>query len=259
MQDLTVSLIQSHLQWEDPQANRNYFQGVIEGIKNSDLILLPEMFSTGFSMDSTKNAEPAGGPTEQWLRAMAQQKDCAIAGSIAVRDDEKIYNRMLFATPDEVFHYDKRHLFRMSGENNHYSAGAKRQIVRWRDWRLNLQVCYDLRFPIWSRNQNDYDALIYVANWPAKRAYHWRQLLIARAIENQTCVMGVNRIGSDNNGLSYSGDSLIIASDGQLLLDAEGSEGVFTAVLSAKNQSDYRRKFPSHMDADSFTLGENSE
>lgn len=254
MKNLTVSLMQCPLVWENAEANRQQFELRLAELEKTDVVLLPEMFNSGFSMNSEKIAEPMGGPTETWMRAMASLYDCAIVGSIAVRDANGISNRMLFVTPQEIHYYDKRHLFRMSGENNHYVAGSERCIVYWRDWRLCLQVCYDLRYPVWSRNCGDFDALIYVANWPAKRSYHWRQLLIARAIENQVCVLGLNRIGDDNNGIHYSGDSLAIAADGEVLLDAQDGEGIFTVVLDAERQITYREKFPSHLDADDFTL-----
>jgi predicted amidohydrolase len=246
--------MQCPLVWENAEANRQQFELRLAELEKTDVVLLPEMFNSGFSMNSEKIAEPMGGPTETWMRAMASLYDCAIVGSIAVRDANGISNRMLFVTPQEIHYYDKRHLFRMSGENNHYVAGSERCIVYWRDWRLCLQVCYDLRYPVWSRNCGDFDALIYVANWPAKRSYHWRQLLIARAIENQVCVLGLNRIGDDNNGIHYSGDSLAIAADGEVLLDAQDGEGIFTVVLDAERQITYREKFPSHLDADDFTL-----
>ena len=246
--------MQCPLVWENAEANRHQFELRLAELEKTDVVLLPEMFNSGFSMNSEKIAEPMGGPTETWMRAMASLYDCAIVGSIAVRDASGISNRMLFVTPQETHYYDKRHLFRMSGENNHYVAGSERCIVYWRDWRLCLQVCYDLRYPVWSRNCGNFDALIYVANWPAKRSYHWRQLLIARAIENQVCVLGLNRIGDDNNGIHYSGDSLAIAADGEVLLDAQDGEGIFTVVLDAERQITYREKFPSHLDADDFTL-----
>jgi predicted amidohydrolase len=178
-------------------------------------------------MNALANAEETGGATEQWLQTIARELDCAVTGSIAVRaaGGAGAYNRMLFATPDAVSHYDKRHLFRMAGEHKRYLPGEQRVIVDWRGWRINLQVCYDLRFPVFSRNREDYDLLLYVANWPAKRSMHWRQLLIARAIENQACVIGVNRIGADANGLDYSGDSLAIAGDGELLADMQNDAG----------------------------------
>lgn len=252
--DLTVSLIQGPLQWENAKANLAYFEEKINTIGNTDLIMLPEMFNSGFSMNTDRTAEDIGGPTETWLRSMAIKHNCAITGSIATKNSNQVTNRMLFATPEKCIHYDKRHLFRISAENEHFAAGSKRCIVEWRGWRLCLQVCYDLRFPVWSRNTGDFDALIYVANWPAKRSYHWRALLIARAIENQCCVVGLNRTGSDGNGLSYSGDSLMIAADGKIIIDAQDKEGVFTGNLDLSAQLNYRKKFPSHLDGDVFEI-----
>jgi predicted amidohydrolase len=212
------------------------------------------MFTTGFSMNALANAEDPGGATEQWLAQLARENDCAITGSIAVRDAGHVYNRMLFATPSEVQHYDKRHLFRMAGEHKRYAAGQERVIVNFRDWRINLQVCYDLRFPVFSRNREDYDLLLYVANWPAQRRHHWRQLLVARAIENLACVVGVNRIGADARGLQYSGDSLAIAADGEILLDAKNRHEAARVVLDGAALQLYRQEFPCQLDADSFQL-----
>ena len=205
-------------------------------------------------MNAVKNAEQPGGVTEQWLQSLSQTYSCAIAGSIAVQVDGEVFNRLLFATPDAVEYYDKRHLFRMAGENKRYRAGQKRVIVNWRGWRINLQVCYDLRFPVFSRNRGDYDLLLYVANWPATRSSHWRQLLIARAIENQSCVVGVNRVGSDANGLDYCGDSLAIASNGAILNDMKDKRDCAQLELSAEELLLYRKQFPFHMDTDSFQI-----
>jgi omega-amidase len=255
MQDLAVSLIQCELVWEQPADNRQQIGATIDAMGcSTDLIVLPEMFTTGFSMNALANAEEPGGPTYQWLLELAKRHDCAVTGSIAVRDDGGVYNRMLFATPTQVQHYDKRHLFRMAGEEKRYLPGQERVVVDWRNWRINLQVCYDLRFPVFSRNRNDYDLLLYVANWPEKRRLHWRQLLIARAIENQACVVGVNRIGEDANGLTYSGDSLAIAADGELLLDALNENGAAQITLNGAALLRYRQKFPCLLDADSFQL-----
>ena len=195
-----------------------------------------------------------GGATEHWLRQLALRHDCALTGSIAVQAGNGVYNRMLFATPQGIAHYDKRHLFRMAGEHKRYLAGEQRVIVNWRGWRILLQVCYDLRFPVFSRNREDYDLTVYVANWPAPRRYHWRQLLVARAIENLACVVGVNRIGSDARGLDYSGDSLAIAADGTLLRDMANENGAARVVLSGAALQSYREGFPCQLDADSFQL-----
>ena len=255
MQNLAVSLDQTELAWEQPDDNRRHLGEMMDSLgEATDLVVLPEMFTTGFSMNALANAEAPGGATEQWLADRARQLACAITGSIAVRDEGAVYNRMLFATPGGMIHYDKRHLFRMAGEHKRYSAGQERIILEWRDWRIKPEICYDLRFPVFSRNREDYDALIYVANWPARRAAHWRALLIARAIENQACVVGVNRIGADANGLTYSGDSLAIDSRGELLADLQDRAEVRDVTFSASALMEYRNEFPCHMDADDFTL-----
>ena len=255
MQNLAVSLVQTELAWEQPNDNRRHLGELMDSLgEATDLVVLPEMFTTGFSMQALKNAEEPGGATQQWLADRARQMDCAITGSIAVRDADGVYNRMLFATPDGMTHYDKRHLFRMAGEHKRYRAGEQRVIVPWRGWRINLQVCYDLRFPVFSRNRDDYDLLLYVANWPARRRMHWRQLLIARAIENQAYTIGVNRIGSDANGLDYSGDSLAIAADGVVMADLLNENGATQLSLDGAALLDYREGFPCQLDADRFQL-----
>jgi omega-amidase len=255
MQDLAISLIQTELAWEQPTDNRAHLGQLIENLKHkTDLIVLPEMFTTGFTMNALANSEEPNGITEHWMSELARAHDCAVTGSIAVREGDGVYNRMLFATPESVMHYDKRHLFRMAGEHKRYQAGNERVIVNWRNWRINLQVCYDLRFPVFSRNRSDFDLMLYVANWPAKRSYHWRTLLLARAIENQACVIGVNRIGSDANGLEYSGDSLVIAADGSLLHDCAERNEAIQLGLSHTELLEYRDKFPCHLDADEFSL-----
>jgi omega-amidase len=255
MRNLAVTLVQCELAWEQPADNRRQIGAIIDQlVGGTDLIVLPEMFTTGFSMNALANAEEPGGATEQWMMHVARQRDCAVAGSIAVHADQGVYNRMLFATPTGVQHYDKRHLFRMAGEDKRYQAGKQRVIVEWRGWRINLQVCYDLRFPVFSRNREDYDLLLYVANWPVQRRHHWRQLLVARAIENLACVVGVNRIGADARGLSYSGDSLAVAADGTILLDALNENGAARVVLDGAALLTYREDFPCQLDADRFQL-----
>ncbi|MFT4614051.1 MAG: omega-amidase [Bacteroidia bacterium] len=255
MRDLSVTPIQCELQWEQPEDNRRTIGQLISALdKPGDLIVLPEMFTTGFSMNALSNAEEPGGPTYEWLVDIARQQDCAICGSIAVSSNHGVYNRMLFATPNGIEHYDKRHLFRMAGEDKRYLAGSERVIVSWREWRINLQICYDLRFPVFSRNREDYDLIVYVANWPEARRLHWRALLIARAIENQACVVGVNRIGEDARGQSYSGDSLVVAADGTLLADAQNENGAPQVTLDGAALLKYRQDFPCALDADSFQL-----
>jgi predicted amidohydrolase len=255
MQNLNVTLVQCELAWEQPEDNRAQIGEIIAGAgSGTDLVVLPEMFTTGFSMNALANAEEPGGATEQWMIQLARHYDCALTGSIAVRVGQGVYNRMLFATPEDVQYYDKRHLFRMAGEDKRYLPGEERVIVPWRGWRILLQVCYDLRFPVFSRNREDYDLALYVANWPSQRRYHWRQLLIARAIENLACVVGVNRIGSDARGLDYSGDSLAIAGDGTLLLDRLNDHGATQVMLDGAALLQYRKGFPCHLDADHFQL-----
>ena len=255
MRDLSVTLVQCELAWEKPADNRQQIGDIIHSLDEAtDLILLPEMFTTGFSMNALENAELPGGDTEQWLQELAERHDCAITGSIAVQADNGVYNRMLFVTPEGVQFYDKRHLFRMAGEHKRYLPGEDRVIVVWRGWRILLQVCYDLRFPVFSRNRDDYDLALYVANWPALRRQHWRQLLLARAIENLACVVGVNRIGSDARGLDYSGDSLAIGADGEVLQDMANESGAARIILSGAALQSYREGFPCQLDADTFQL-----
>ena len=256
MQDLNVTLVQRTLAWEDPSDNRaGIEQALSESEASTDLVVLPEMFTTGFSMNALANAEPPGGLTEQWMAHMAHRHDCAITGSIAVAGPAgKVFNRMLFVTADGVACYDKRHLFRMAGEHKRYCEGHERVVVTWRGWRILLQVCYDLRFPVFSRNRGDYDLALYVANWPDSRRQHWRSLLVARAIENQACVVGVNRVGEDANGLGYAGDSLAVTADGTLQADLEDRQALRTVTFSAQELQTYRDRFPFAVDADSFTL-----
>lgn len=259
MQDLATTLIQCELAWEQPQDNRNQIGSLISAAQEDterpvDLIILPEMFTTGFSMNALANAEAPGGPTEHWMQEIASHHDCAVTGSIAVQADGGVYNRMLFVTPDTVSHYDKRHLFAYAGEHKRYQPGQDRVIVNWCGWRICLQVCYDLRFPVFCRNQKDYDLLLFVANWPQSRRSHWRALLLARAIENQACVIGVNRVGEDAKGLTYSGDSLAIAADGTVLLDAQNAKGAVQTMLNGASLQRYRQEFPFQLDADSFQL-----
>ncbi|GHD32719.1 amidohydrolase [Parahalioglobus pacificus] len=259
MRNLTVAFAQTELQWEQPADNRQQFEQLLIPVASDcDLLVLPEMFTTGFSMNALANAETPGGPTERWMQKLAADNDCAVAGSIAVTvgsdDEPAVYNRLLFVTPEETAVYDKRHLFRMAGEHKRYAPGIERKVVHWRDWRIKLEVCYDLRFPVFSRNRDDYDLLVNVANWPAPRATHWRCLLQARAIENQACVVGVNRIGEDANGLSYQGDSLVFNGRGQALVDAQDKAGVFSTTLDAQALLAYRENFPCHQDADAFSL-----
>jgi len=257
MQDLKVSLVQSMLQWEDADANRSMFAERLAPLAGTThLIVLPEMFTTGFSMRSRELAERMDGPTVAWMRAQAAALDAALYGSVIIEDGGRYVNRGLFVTPDGmVTAYDKRHLFRMAGEDGHFDTGNERVVVQWRGWRLLLQVCYDLRFPVFSRSRNDVDALLYVANWPEPRRSAWSSLLVARAIENLSYVVGVNRVGMDGKGIHYTGDSVTVEPKGQAIAMVEpGTEGIATVVLDAAALQEYRAKFPAHLDADDFSL-----
>jgi predicted amidohydrolase len=257
MRDLRVTLVQSMLHWEDAAANRAMFGLKLSALKGTtDLILLPEMWTTGFSMRSAEMAEEMSGPTVTWMRAQARDLDAAIYGSLIIHDGGQRFNRGLFVTPDGgVVAYDKRHLFRFADETSYYAPGRERVIVEWRGWRLLLQICFDLRFPVFSRNRGDYDAILYVANWPEARRYPWSQLLIARAIENQGYVVGANRVGMDGKGIHYSGDSVLIDPKGQVIAACEPSqEQILTGTLDGGTLADFRGKFPVAAEADDFAL-----
>lgn len=251
---LNVALLQTELVWQDAAANRQQLAGQLQQVK-ADLIVLPEMFSSGFSMQSAVIAEPEG-ETLAWLKQQAKQLNAALCGSVATRVTSGCVNRCYFVTPQgDVSFYDKKHLFRMAGEHQAYQAGTERLVVQYRGWRILLQVCYDLRFPVFSRNRNDYDVALYVANWPAARSHAWRTLLQARAIENQAYVLGCNRVGTDGNGVEYRGDSLIVDYLGQPVADlAPNAAGVLTGELDLALLTQYRRQFPAYLDADEFTL-----
>jgi omega-amidase len=254
--NLRVTMIQADLAWQAPTTNRRMLAAHFRGLAgHTDLIVLPEMFTTGFTMDAEGLAETMDGETVHWLREEAAAWGCAITGSLIVREGGRCYNRLVFARPDGTLeHYDKRHLFRMAHEPQHFAPGAERKLIEFKGWRLCPQVCYDLRFPVWSRNRGDYDALVYVANWPARRRVAWSALLKARAIENLCYAVGVNRVGKDGNGATYSGDSAVYDFLGQSLGGDHGGDFVETVVLDREALDTYRREFPAHLDADEFSL-----
>jgi predicted amidohydrolase len=257
MRDLRLTIVQSMLHWEDAATNRAMFAGLLAPLRGTtDLVVLPEMCTTGFSMRSDELAEGMDGPTVAWMREEAHRMDAAIYGSAIIRAGTGLYNRGLFVTPDgTVHHYDKRHLFRMADEQQHYAAGRRRTVVEFRDWRILLQVCYDLRFPVFSRNRNDYDLALYVANWPEPRRHAWSSLLRARAIENLACVVGVNRVGMDGRGHHYTGDSVVLDHRGEELASVPpATEGLAHVTLSSADLLAFREKFPAHLDADEFTI-----
>ncbi len=262
---MRLTIIQSSLIWENPDQNRADFSRKMAALAGqTDLVVLPEMFTTGFSMRADTLAETMDGPTMQWLASQASSLQSAITGSFICREGGQHFNRLVFMRPDGTFDlYDKKHLFGLAGESEHYAPGNKRLITEWKGWRICPLVCYDLRFPAWSRNttvaisgdmQQPYDLLLYVANWPARRAQHWRSLLAARAIENQAFTVGVNMVGKDGNGLDYSGDSTIIDFGGAVICQISGQEDTITAELSLAQQQYYRQQLPFLRDADIFTL-----
>lgn len=264
LHNLRVSLVQGETRWHDPAANRDYYGRLMAPLHGTtDLVVLPETFTSGFSNEAIGNAETMDGPTVAWIREQAARLDAAVTGSVQLRTEAGVFNRMLFATPDgAVAHYDKRHLFSFAKEHERYAAGRERVVVAWKGWRILLQVCYDLRFPVFSRNrfdpaqagQADYDLALYVANWPSARAYPWKTLLRARAIENLCYVVGVNRVGTDGNGLHYSGDSAVVDFLGHPLSEAADEEVVATMLLQAAPLLEHRARFPALLDADGFDL-----
>jgi predicted amidohydrolase len=251
MQDLKVTLIQANQEWEDKDANLTHFNKMLSEIDSpTDLIVFPEMFQTAFTMNAEEMAEPMDGSSLTWLKQKSREKEAAIVASLIIEEEGNYYNRMVFVTPDlNVQHYDKRRLFTLAKEEEHFTAGEKNEIVEYKDWKILLQVCYDLRFPEVARNkvlhgQFDYDAIIYVANWPEKRSLHWKVLLQARAIENQCYVLGVNRVGEDANGLIYSGDSCLISPIGILEQFHAYDEIIMSDVLEAEALEETRSKLP---------------
>lgn len=259
MEDLIITYVQSNLYWENPIINREHFDNLINQIsENTDVIILPEMFSSGFTMNPKLIAEPSNGETLQWMLKKAKQKNCVITGSVSVKENDNYYNRLYWVTPNgEISTYNKRHLFQMGNEHHHYTAGTEKIIVEHKGWRICPLICYDLRFPVWARNtkENTYDLLIYVANWPEIRSYPWKQLLIARAIENQAYVIGVNRVGQDGNGIAHSGDSSVLNPKGELLsLMNASQERVETVKLSRQYLIEFRKVFPVLSDSDTFKV-----
>ena len=257
MEDLSIAIIQSKLIWEDRSKNRSIFEDQILSIaQDVDLIVLPEMFSTGFTMNTTC-AETMEGETIQWMRKMAGKKNAVICGSLIISAHDVFFNRLLWISPDgSVEYYDKRHLFSFAQEDQYFAAGNQRKIVTLNHWRINLNICYDLRFPVALRFQNDYDCLLFVANWPSKRSHHWKTLLQARAIENLSYVIACNRVGQDENNLDYSGDSVVLGPDGVGLTDGSNESTILTSILSKKTLLEYRKQFAFAADADAFVLAE---
>jgi predicted amidohydrolase len=253
MQDLKVTLIQSDLAWEDIDSNLAKFDAEITAIEeDTRLLVLPEMFSTAFTMNAAALAQDMNGSAARWLQKKSIDINTDIVGSIIINDGGKFYNRLVWAKPEgDLLTYDKRHLFRMAGEEKVYSAGSQNITVELNGWRIRPFICYDLRFPAWTRNmKNEYDAAVFIANWPERRSGHWKVLLQARAIENQCYVIGVNRVGTDGNGLTYSGDSCVIDPWGAVIFQESNQPSIYTARLSYDLLKRCREDFPVWMDAD---------
>jgi len=256
-EQLYITLIQPDIVWEDKQANLLQYEKMVSNISgDKHVVILPEMFSTGFSMEAETLAEPMDGHSVKWMVEMAKKHRCILTGSLIIEEAGKYYNRMLWVQPDgNIGFYDKRHLFAYAHEDKHYSKGEKRLIVQVNGWRINIIVCYDLRFPVWARNQgNEYDVLLCVANWPETRSLAWRTLLQARAIENQCYVAGVNRVGKDGKGFSYTGESSVFGPLGEKIWQGTREVACHTVTLEYNALTKVRNSFPFLNDADKFLL-----
>ncbi len=263
MQNLRISIIQTGLHWVNPGSNRDMFEKKIKGISEPvDLIVLPEVFTTGFTMEPSDHAEPYKGETFRWMKRLAAEKNTVLIGGIAAKDNGRFYNRMIWMQPDGThYKYDKKHLFSFAGEQKEYTHGKERVVLKYKGWKFLLLICYDLRFPVWCKNTYnprqgfEYDCIINIANWPAPRIHHWSMLLKARAIENQSYVIGVNRTGKDGNNVSYSGYSDVINPLGETLSDIKpNEEKTETVTLQRKPLEDFRKKFRVANDWDKFKL-----
>lgn len=263
MSTLTITTIQTNLYWQDKISNRTMLENKITSLSaKTEIVILPEMFSTGFSMQPQTYAETMEGETIQWMKRVSAENGIVLTGSLIIEEEGKFYNRLIWMLPNgELGYYNKRHLFAFASEHESYTPGNKRLIASVKGWKINLQVCYDLRFPVWARQQIDaetkqpeYDVLINVANWPAKRSHAWKTLLCARAIENQCYVVGVNRVGTDGNNVYHSGNSLVIDPLGEVLYHMADEEDVFSITLDKEKLEAVRTKFPFLNDADAFTI-----
>jgi len=261
MSTLTITTIQSNLLWEEKATNLRMLEQKIASIQEkTEIVVLPEMFNTGFSMRPEALAETMEGETVEWMKRVSSENGIVLTGSLMIEEAGNYYNRLVWMLPNgQHGHYDKRHLFAFGEEDKHYSRGNKRLIASVKGWKINLQVCYDLRFPVWARQQHteagaEYDLLIYVANWPERRSHAWKTLLCARAIENQCYVVGVNRVGSDGNNVYHSGNSLVIDPLGQVLYHMADEEDVNTITLQKEMLEEVRTKFPFWKDADDFNI-----
>jgi predicted amidohydrolase len=258
MQDLKVAIVQADLKWEDKPANIAHFNSMFMDLKTGmDVVILPEMFNTGFTMDPVPNAEPMHFETMLWMKKKAKELNAAVVGSLIIVEEKNYYNRLVWMNPDGSCHYyDKKHLFSLAGEHHHYTAGKSKLQVEYKGWKIMPIICYDLRFPAWCRNTDAYDVMIVVANWPQRRIHHWEKLLYARAIENQCYVMATNRIGTDGTGLNYNGMSMAISPMGECLDQVIDHEAVIYTTLQYNNISKIRKELPFLSDRDDFIFHE---
>lgn len=266
MSSLTITTIQTNLYWENKESNLSMLEDKLRNIEEkTEIVVLPEMFSTGFSMRPAELAETMDGETMTWMKKMAEKFRIVLTGSIIIEEDGQYFNRMIWMLPNgQLGFYNKRHLFAFAGEDQHYTAGTQRKIASVKGWKINLQVCYDLRFPVWARQSPsaseegekglEYDVLIYVANWPERRSHAWKTLLCARAIENQCYVVGVNRVGKDGADVYHSGNSMVIDPLGEVLYHMANDEDTFTITLQKDHLDTVRTKFPFWKDVDEFNI-----
>jgi omega-amidase len=255
---MNIAIVQPDIRWKESATNLLKYSEMLNRLTSPvDLVLLPEMFTTGFCTEPFDIAEEMDGDSVRWMKETAKLLNSAIAGSLIIRQDGLYYNRLVIATPENTVQwYDKRHLFRIAGEEEHFTGGSERLIIRLGEWRVAFQICYDLRFPVWARNRNDYDLLVYAANWPEARNDVWNTLLRARAMENLCYVGGVNRVGVDGNGISYSGESMLVDAKGNVCgTFGPSEEAVKTFTISLDELHEFRTKFPVWKDWDKFSLG----
>lgn len=254
MQNLTIALVQQEIVPNDPQHNLDTFAESLQGLQNVDLVILPEVFTTGFCSNARNYAERVDGTAYKWMSVQARNLNAVITGSLVVKVGDAHFNRLVWMRPDGTYvEYDKRHLFRMAREHERYASGSERVLVELKGWRILPLICYDLRFPVWSRNRNDYDLALYVANWPSARSLHWNRLLQARAIENLSYIAGVNRVGMDEKHQHYSGDSSVYSSTGEVVFTSQ-EPGAFVVELYAEKLQEHRNNFPAYIDADEFDI-----
>lgn len=253
---LTITLVQSTLYWESVDANLSMFNEKLAKLKNTDIIILPEMFTTGFSMAVEVLAENMeDSRTIRWMHEKSKELNAVLTGSLIIKEKEQYYNRLLWVEPNgKQLFYDKKHLFSMAKEEQYFAAGNQKLLIEYKGWKIAPFICYDLRFPAWNRNLEDYDLAFYVANWPAKRSFHWRSLLTARAIENQAYVVAVNRVGVDGKGFAYSGDSSVLNPIGELLYHQADQEALFTITLHKSVLEELRKQYPFLGDRDSYVI-----